>query len=261
MKIVKHELRQGRTTFWIWTAFIGFLLAVCILLFPEMKGQMDGISSLFASMGAFTEAFGMDRLNFGTFIGFYAVECGNVLGLGGACYAALCAAGMLSKEEKEHTAEFLLTHPISRTRIVTEKLIAVLLQITAMNGIIYVLAVVSTAAIGEPVSWREISLLHVAYALMQLELAGICFGISSFCRRGSTGAGLGLAAMMYFLNLMANIADAAKFLKYITPFGYCEGADILQNGGLDGVKVTIGMVMGIGGIVLAYWHYTRKDIH
>ena len=60
---------------------------------------------------------------------------------------------------------------------------------------------------------------------------------------------------------MANIADAARFLKYITPFGYCEGADILQNGGPDGLKVTSGMAMGLGGIVLAYWHYTRKDIH
>ena len=64
----------------------------------------------------------MDRLNFGTLIGFYAIECGNVLGLGGAFYAALCAAAILSKEEKERTAEFLLTHPVSRIRIITEKL-------------------------------------------------------------------------------------------------------------------------------------------
>lgn len=81
-------------------------------------------------------------------IGFYAVECGNVLGLGGAFFAALCAVGILSKEEKDKTAEFLLTHPVSRKRVVTEKLIAVLIQITAMNIIIYALAVGSIAAIG-----------------------------------------------------------------------------------------------------------------
>ncbi len=75
-------------------------------LFPEMKGQMDSVSDMFASMGSFTEAFGMDRLNFGTLIGFYAVECGNILGLGGAFYASLCAVGILSKEEKDKTAEF-----------------------------------------------------------------------------------------------------------------------------------------------------------
>ena len=261
MTLVKHELKQGKISFLIWTASIGFLLAICIFLFPEMKGQMDSVNDMFASMGSFTEAFGMDRLNFGTLIVFYAVECGNVLGLGGAFFAALCAVGILSKEEKDKTAEFLLTHPVSRKRIITEKLIAVLLQITAMNLIIYALAVGAIAAVGEEIPWKEISLMHLAYYLLQVELAGICFGISAFLRKGSAGVGLGIAAMMYFLNLIANIADVAEFLKYITPFGYCEGADIVANGRLDGAMVAIGVVMGIGGIVIAYLKYTKKDIH
>lgn len=260
MTLVKHELRQGRTAFLIWTAAIGFLLSVCIFLFPEMKGQMDSVNDVFASMGSFTAAFGMDRLNFGTLTGLYAVECGNVLGLGGAFYAALCAVGILSKEEKERTADFLLTHPVSRTRIITEKLIAVLIQITAMNIIIYALSVGSIAAVGEEIPWKEISLLHIAYYLLQLELAGICFGISAFLHRGSVGIGLGIAAVMYFLNLIANISETAEFLKYITPFGYCEGADIVSSGNLDGAKLAVGAVIGISGIVIAYLKYTKKDI-
>lgn len=261
MTLVKHELRQGNASFFIWTASIGFLLITCIFLFPEMKGQMDSVNDIFASMGSFTEAFGMDRLNFGTLIGFYAVECGNILGLGGAFYAALCAVGILSKEEKDKTAEFLLTHPVSRKKVFTEKLIAVLIQITAMNIIIYALAIGSIAAVGETIPWKEISLLHLAYYLIQLELAGICFGISAFLRKGSVGVGLGIAAMMYFLNLIANIADVAEFLKYITPFGYCEGADIVSNGSLDSTLVAIGASIGIGGIIVAYLKYTKKDIH
>ncbi len=260
MTLVKHELRQGRTSFLIWTAAIGFLLAVCIFLFPEMKGQMDRVSDVFASMGSFTEAFGMDRLNFGTLTGFYAVECGNVLGLGGAFYAAICAAGILSKEEKDKTAEFLLTHPVSRKKIITEKLIAVLIQITAMNIIIYAVSAGSIAAVGEAIPWKEISLLHLAYYLLQIELAGVCFGISAFLRKGSTGAGLGVAAMMYFLNLIANIADVVEFLKYITPFGYCDGADIVSNSRLDGGMIAVGAVIGIGGIITAYFKYANKDI-
>ena len=261
MTLVKHELRQSKVSFLIWTASIGFLLAVCVFLFPEMKGQMDGVSDVFASMGSFTEAFGMDRLNFGTLTGFYAIECGNVLGLGGAFFAALCAAGILSKEEKDKTAEFLLTHPVSRQRIITEKLIAVFIQITAMSMIIYALAVGSIAAIGEEIPWKEVSLLHLSFYLLQLELAGICFGISAFLRKGSTGIGLGIAVTMYFLNLIANIADVADFLKYITPFGYCEGADIVANGKMDGIMVAIGAAIGIGGILIAYLKYTKKDIH
>lgn len=260
MTLVKHELKQGRLSLLIWSVSIGVLLAICVFLFPEMKGEMDGISETFASMGSFTAAFGMDRLNFGTLIGFYAIECGNVLGLGGAFYAALCAVSILCKEEKDKTAEFLLTHPVSRRRIITEKLIAVLIQITALNLIIYALSIGSIIIIGEEIPWKEVNLLHFAYCLLQLELAGICFGISAFLRRGSIGIGLGVAAMLYVLNLISNIADTAAFLKYITPFGYCEGADIVGNGSLDGTMVAIGMAMGITGIASAYLRYTRKDI-
>ena len=236
-------------------------MVICVLLFPEMKGEMEGVSELFASMGSFTAAFGMDKLNFGTLIGYYAVECGNILGLGGGFYAALCGAGILSKEEKERTAEFLLVHPVSRSRIVTEKLIAVFLQITAMNLLIYALAAGSMAAIGEDIPWKELNLLHLAYYLMQLEIGGVCFGISAFMRKGTLGAGLGLAAMLYCLNLVANIADAASFLKYITPFGYCDGADIVSEGSLDGALVAVGALIGVAGIAAAYLKYTKKDIH
>ena len=196
----------------------------------------------------------------GTFTGFYAVECGNVLGLGGAFFASLCGAGILCKEEKERTAEFLLAHPVSRRRIITEKLAAVLVQVTAMNLIIYAVSVGAIAAVGEAVPWKEINLLHLAYYLLQLELAGICFGISAFMRKGTVGTGLGIAAVMYFLNLIANIAESAEFLKYITPFGFCEGADIVANGSLDGKLVVIGMAVGLIGVTAAYVKYGGKDI-
>ena len=261
MTILRHELKRGRTALLIWTAAVAFLLVVCVFLFPEMKAQMSQINAMFSSMGAFTAAFGMDKLNFGSLVGYYAIECGNVLGLGGAFFASLCAVGMLCKEEKERTAEFLLTHPVSRTRIITEKLLAVLIQITAMNLVIYALCVGSMAAIGEAVPWREVSLLHLAYWLLQIELAGICFGLSAFMRKGSIGAGLGIAAILYFLNIIANITDSAAFLKYITPYGYCEGSEIVSKGALDGGKIALGMAFCAAGIIAAYLHYRKKDIH
>lgn len=261
MTIMRHELKLGRLTLAIWTCAISFLLGVCVFLFPDMKGQMDGMNEVFASMGSFTAAFGMDRLNFGTLIGYYAIECGNVLGLGGAFFASLCGAGMLSKEEKDGTAEFLLTHPVSRVRVIAEKLLAVLVQITVLNLVIYGVSVVSMLAVGEEVPWKEVNLLHLAYYLMQVELGCICFGISAFVKRGSMGAGIGVAAMMYMVNLLANITESVEFLKYITPFGYCDGADLVTNGKLDAVLVSVGMAIGIAGIAAAFIRYTKKDIH
>ncbi len=260
MTILKHEIRQGFKSFVIWGASIAFLLIICVFMFPQMKSEMSEVSDMFASMGSFTAAFGMDKINFGSLIGFYAVECGNILGLGGAFYAALIAVGSLAKEEKEHTAEFLLTHPVSRVKIITEKLTALLLQIVVMNVIIWLLSIASVALIDESIPWKEMNLLHLAYLLMQIEIAGICFGISAFLRRGSIGIGLGIAAMMYFLNIIANISESAEFLKYITPFGYTEGADIVANGSLDTGMVLAGAAFTAVGIAAAYIMFSKKDI-
>ena len=260
MTLWRHEWRQGRISLLVWTAAISFLIGICVLMFPQMQGQMQQAGEMFASMGSFTEAFGMDEIDFGTLSGFYAVECGNILGLGGAFFAALIASAALAKEEKDHTAEFLLTHPISRVRVLTEKWLAVVTQILVMNLVGYGVALGSVALIGEPLPLREITLLHTAYLLMQLELAGICFGISAFLRRGSVGVGLGMAAVMYFLNIIANLSDQAEFLKYITPFGYTAGADIVQNMRLDSGRLLLGMGYLAIGLVAAYSCYTRKDI-
>lgn len=260
MTLLKHELKQGKKALILWSVSIGFLLAICVFLFPEMKGEMSGMNDMFSSMGSLTQAFGMDRLNFATLIGYYAIECGNILGLGGAFFAALCGVSILAKEEKEHTAEFLLTHPVSRRKIVLEKLLAVMIQILIMNLFVCVLCISSIALVGETIPWKEILLLHLAFFLLQIEIAGICFGISAFLRRGGLGIGLGIAAMMYFLNIIANISDSVKWLKYITPFGYTEGADIITNVSLDIGLVVLGMIYGIIGIVVAFMKYCKKDI-
>lgn len=49
-------------------------------------------------------------------------------------------------------------------------------------------------------------------------------------------------------------------ISYITPFGYAEGADIMEKLTLDGSRVTIGMGFAIIGIAAAYWKYCKKDI-
>lgn len=260
MTVIRHELKQSRISLIIWSVAIGFLLAVCIFMFPEMKGEMNEVSEVFSSMGSFTQAFGMDKVNFGTLLGFYAVECGNILGLGGAFFASLCAISVLSKEEKERTAEFLLTHPVSRVRVVAEKLISVILQILILNAVVYVTAVSSIALIGETVPWQEITLMHTAYLILQLELVGICFGVSAFLCRGSIGIGLGIAVIMYFLNIIANLTESAEFLKYITPFGYADGAEIVRNVSLEINMIVIGLLFAAIGISAGFIKYCRKDI-
>ena len=260
MTVFKHELRQGRSALIIWTAAISFMLGICIVIYPEMSTQMGDISAMFADMGSFSQAFGMDRINFGEFLGFFGVECGNVLGLGGAFFAALLGISALAKEEKEHTAEFLLTHPVSRTRVITEKLCAVIAQIVILNLAVIAVTALSVLIIGEAADIKTFALLFLSFFLMQLEVAAVTFGISAFLRRGSLGIGLGLAAVFYFMNIVANLIDETKFLKYITPFGYTESADIIADGALNGGYLAVGMALAAIGVILAFWKYGRKDI-
>ncbi len=260
MTLIKHELKQSWKTLTVWTLSISFFIVACVYLFPEMKGEMNEISGMFSSMGIFTAAFGMDKLDFGTLIGFYGIECGNVLGIGGALFASLIAVSALAKEEKDRTAEFLLTHPVSRTKIISDKLAAIMISLVILNIVVYFFSIASIAWIGEEIPWKEVNLLHLAYFLVQVELAGLCFGISAFLRRGGLGIGLGIAIVMYFFNLLANISESAEFLRYVTPFGFAESADIVSNGGLDWKLVGIGMTAAAVGIGCAYWKYRRKDI-
>lgn len=260
MTILKQELKQARVSLTIWTAAIAFMLAVCVLIYPEMANQMGDISSMFAQMGSFSAAFGMDQINFGEFIGFFGVECGNVLGLGGAFFAALQGISALAKEEKEHTAEFLLTHPVSRRKVVAEKFGAVLIQIVILNAAVSGMTALSVLLIGESPDIKPLALLFLAYLILQVEVASICFGISALISKRGLGIGLGIAAVFYFLNIIANLSEQAAALKYITPFGYTEGADIIKNGSLNFGYLTVGLIITAASILIAFYQYCKKDI-
>ena len=260
MVILKREILSQKLTVLIWGLAIGLMVGICVLIYPEMQSQMDQIGDMMSSMGGFTKAFGMDKLNFGSMTGYYAIECGNMLGIGGAFFAAIIAITALMKEERDRTAEFLLTHPVSRVQVVTQKLIGVFVNILIMNVIVLVCAAIPLLIINEDISWGTVFLFHFAYLILQFEIAGICFGISAFIGKFGAGIGIGLAAVFYFMNLISNISTDAKVLKYITPFGYTDGATIANNHRLEGKYMIPGLCFLAAGIVIAYVKYTRKDI-
>ena len=260
MTIFSHEIKQNRKMLIIWSLSVGLLMVTCMMLYPQMQSQMEDINKMYSSMGSFSEAFGMDKLNFGTVMGFYGIECGNILGIGGAFFAAMVGISMLSKEESGHTAEFLLTHGVSRKRIVSEKLLAVLTIIVVFNAICIGLSAISFKFIGEEIAMKEFLLFHLAQFIMQCELAFICYGISSYIKRGGNGIGIGIACLGYFLNIILNISDKAQWLKYVTPFAYSDAADILSKAEIKWDLIGIGIFYAIAGAAIGFWQYCKKDI-
>ncbi len=260
MAIFIHEIKQSRKSFLIWSLSIGGLILLCMALFPQMKGQMDEIDAMFSNMGSFTAAFGMDQISYSTSIGFYGIECGVILSLGGAFYAAQLGIGVLAKEEGHHTAEFLYTHPKARRKLLLGKGLAVISCLIAMNAVVFGFAVGSFWMIGEAIAWREFLLYHLAQILLHIEIAAICFGISAFLRRSSLGIGFGIASVMYFLNIYANISTSADYMKYITPFQFADAAAIIKAVKLDMAAVCVGAVYTVAFVFMALVKYTKKDI-
>ncbi|MBR6513384.1 MAG: ABC transporter permease subunit [Clostridia bacterium] len=260
MTLFLHEIKRNRVSLIIWTLVITFMLAVCVFIYPEMEGQMNEMTDAFADMGSFTAAFGMDELNFGEFMGYFGIECGNVLGLGGALFASILGISALAKEEKDKTAEFLLTHPVSRINITFCKLMSVFAQIFILNLCVAVVTLLSVLAVGEEIDLKKMLLLFLAYFLLQIEIGGITFGISAFLRGGSLGVGLGIGLMMYFVNIISNLTDSLEFLKYITPFAYAEAGYIINNSAFEWKYMLVGGALLTVSLLLGFVKYNRKDI-
>ncbi|MDY2813980.1 MAG: ABC transporter permease, partial [Dorea sp.] len=135
-----------------------------------------------------------------------------------------------------------------------------IVQLLLMNGIIVAISVASFAAIGEDMEGKAFVILHLAFLVMQLEIMSVCFGISAFIRGSGMGAGIGLATVLYFLNIIRNISEKAESLKYVTPFAYANASDIVADVAVDEKLLMLGVVYGVIGVLAAVIYYRRKDI-
>ncbi len=260
MTVYASDMKRNTRSLIIWTLSVSAMIMMCIAMFPGMKTETEKMGNMFSNMGSFTAAFGMDRLDFGSLMGFYGIECGNTLGIGGGMFAALAGISALANEEKEHTAEFLLTHPVTRTSVVLQKLLAALTEVIILNAVVTLTSLVTAAAVGESFEMKTFILIHLAFLLLEAEICCISFGISAFIKRGSLGAGLGLALALYFMNLLCNMSDSAEFLKFITPYAYAEPSSIIADKQTDSALMLIGTCIAAAGVITAFIKYNRKDI-
>ncbi len=258
--IFRFELRRGRTTTIIFTAICTGLLIFVMALYPLMKDMLSEMTDTMADMGAFSEAFSMDELNYGSAQDYFATEGGMALTLCGAILASFLGGGMLGREESEHTGEWLLTHPVSRRRIFLGKFLAMAVLLLVLNLVCGVLTGLSFPIIGEPLNLKTFSLFFIAQYIMQMEMGCIALLLSASMRRSAGPLGLGLSLVLYFVSLIAAAFDEVKFITYITPFTYADAASIFTEGSLDMLRVGIGMGIMLLCALAACTKWNKKDI-
>ncbi|MBQ1414202.1 MAG: ABC transporter permease subunit [Clostridia bacterium] len=261
MTLYLHELKSNRTSFWVWLVSVAAFCCGTVFLFPMTKESMSDLSDAFASMGGFSSAFGMDKLSVATLEGFFGTEIGTIYALGGGMYASLLGIGMLAKEEGAHTAEFLHTLTMSRPAIVTGKLLASLTLLAAFGLLNFGAMLASIAIVGESMNLTSLTGYMLAQSLCQGEIFAVCFGISAFLRRNNLGVGLGLALVLYVVDIMSRIADETEWMRILTPFGFSNATDIFVNEGkMETIPVVIGGCIAAAGLAAAYAVYGRRDI-
>ncbi|BCN30189.1 ABC transporter permease subunit [Anaeromicropila herbilytica] len=258
--ILKHELKLNIKTFLIWTIIIAGMDFGFMLMYPSLQDALNNAMDAYASMGAITQAFGMDRLSMAEPIGFYGAEIGSIFTLGGALFAAIIGSGILSKEEAGHTSEFLFTLPFSRVNVVLQKVAAVILLILAFDIINLLFGVLSFVIIDADLQIKKLFFFHLAQFFMHVEVATICILFSAFMKKVNLGLGLGVALLLYFLDIMSRILDQLKFAKYVTPFYYANAADVLTESGIDMKLLGIGFIVMIISITVGAWYYNHRDL-
>lgn len=258
--IYKHEIKMNVKSLLVWSVCVGGMGFACILLFSSMQGSLEGMAENYASMGAFSDALGMSRLSIATLTGFYATEVGTVHGLGGAMFAAIISTGMLSKEEDGHTSEFLYSLPVGRCRVITAKWCAAATHLCLFNLLCVGMYLSGFLILGENISMKEFFLYHVMQLIMQLEIAAICYALSSFMKKNRPGLGLGAVLLLYAYDLMARVIPDLSDYKIISPFSYANAADILGTGKIFVTETVTGIVILVISICTAYMVYAGRDL-
>lgn len=258
--IFKHELKANLKSFLIWTITIAGTDFAFMLMFPSLQDSMNKAMDAYSSMGGFSAAFGMDRLSMADPLGFYGVYVGAILSLGGALFAAIVGAGILSKEEGGHTSEFLFTLPYSRINIVMQKVAAVVAIILAFDVINLLLGLLSFPLINAEFDLTKILLYHTAQFVMHIEVAVICILLSAFTKKVSLGGGLGIALLLYFTDMMSRVLTQLDFAKYLTPFYYANASDIMISNEIDLLLISIGIVITLLCLITGLWYYNKRDL-
>lgn len=260
LTIYKHEMKALYKMLLIWILSVGGMCFVCILLFNSMKEDMAGMAESFSQMGAFADAFGMSQLSIATLEGFYATEVGTIHGLGVAIFAAIISMVMLSKEEDGHTSEFLFTLPLSRTKVITSKLAAVITNVIIFNVVSVGAYTLGIVILDENIDFVRFFLYHGMQVLTQLELAGICFGLSAFMKKNKLGLGIGIVVICYAYDLMVRVIPDLSDYKLISPYSYSNAADIFNTGKIEVPALVLGMIIMMVCVGAAYVRYGRRDL-
>ncbi|MBA4379533.1 MAG: ABC transporter [Anaerolinea sp.] len=263
MNIFLRELKANLKSLLIWSAIIILLIFMAGAKYSAFAGDPEMLKMLDSMPKALLDALSMSAFNLTTISGFYGVMF-IYFALMAAIAAAIWGSDSISKEERDKTVEFSLVLPVTRSRVVTAKGLAALVNCVVFVLVTWVVSLVAVQSYNPNKAFYSFLALEME-GMFVIELIFLAIGLLLGCamkqykRSGSTAVAIILTA--YFLSIVSVMNEKLDFLKYFTPFKYFDAAALLQSGKLDATYLLLSAAIIVVCVAAAYWTYNKRDLY
>ena len=170
-------------------------------------------------------------------------------------------ARAIAGEEELGTLDLLLANPISRRRLVVERLGALVIEVGVLALVLWISLLIGVETVD-----MQVSALHLAAATCSAALLAFAYGVVALLVGAMTGrraVAIGVAAAgavaAYLVNSLAALVDFLRPVKKASPFYHYVVSDPLRHGlGLDHVVFLV--VLALVAAVLAAVAFDRRDL-
>jgi ABC-2 type transport system permease protein len=211
----------------------------------------------------FTKGMGIDVQTWNSILGLYNTYYGIYIIVILGIFGSSTGATIISKEERDRTAEFLLTKPISRKFIFTTKIVSLFTLVIAVFLAQTITAITGILIFGDNnIRWSTFFTMYTNGLLLILFFTCLGVILSMFIHpnKNLIGMVVGIVFGTYFLNAIAKAAETIRWLGYISPFHYLDFT--ISNPNYHTNYLTVGIFLLISMLILLFSFkiYEKKDI-
>ncbi len=260
MNIFNKEIRSYYLPFLIWGLSLISIYTVASIEFAAFQDNqaiadaMEQFEQLFLALGSTSQ----DMTTPEGFLGIMAIYIYLPL----AIYSGLLGSGIISKEEKDRTAEFLFSLPVSRKKVITTKLIVAIILSLFMVALITGANIAIFSRFNPSSSFYSFVLkMGLGVFLTQMIFLSIGVALSSVLKYYKQSGIITISIMIstFMLNILIGFVEELDFLKYISPFNYYS-TEKMMEGTFELSFLLITFFVICAGIFTLYRFYPKRDL-
>ncbi|WP_318614088.1 ABC transporter permease subunit [Sporosarcina sp. YIM B06819] len=264
MNIVRREWKANTKSLLMWCIGVVAMVGGGMGKYAGLGNTGDSLNELMAQMPASLQAImGTGSLDLTTIDGYYGVLYLYLLVMM-SIHAAILGATIVSKEERDKTAEFLFVKPVSRARVISAKLATSVVIVFILNGVTLLSSILFVNLFNEGKSITTIIVLLMG-GMWVLQLLFLFLGTAAAAvmknPKLSIATSTGILLLTFILSVAIDLTDSLEGFKYVTPFKYFEAKNILSDGGYDIAFVGLSVLLMVVFITITYMYYRKRDLY